>query len=154
MKALVGAFNQEKALVGAFSVIVQPVVEPLEYYTTLHRVNIAPWIYGQLTVSRAPLHPVLPPLLEAYIASVLTVPSSRAGAECHNEPLTEAEIQTVFSPPMFDLASETGAVSSSGYTAQLCILYYILLYEDTRLTTTTTRQQTVAMPRPHKYSQD
>ena len=28
MKALVGAFNQEKALVGAFSVIVQPVVEP------------------------------------------------------------------------------------------------------------------------------
>ena len=97
---------------------------------------------------------MLPPLLEAYIASVLTVPSSRAGAECHNEPLTEAEIQTVFSPPMFDLASETGAVSSSGYTAQLCILYYILLYEDTRLTTTNTRQQTVAMPKPHKYSQD
>ena len=30
MKALVGAFNQEKALVGAFSVIVQPVVEPME----------------------------------------------------------------------------------------------------------------------------
>ena len=29
MKALVGAFNQEKALVGAFSVIVQPVVKPL-----------------------------------------------------------------------------------------------------------------------------
>ena len=119
-----------------------------------HRVNIAPWIYQQLVASRAPLHPVLPPLLEAYIASVLTVPSSRAGAECHNEPLTEAEIQTVFSPPMFDLASETGAVSSSGYTAQLCILYYILLYEDTRLTTTNTRQQTVAMPKPHKYSQD
>ena len=36
MKALVGAFNQEKALVGAFSVIVQPVVEPVEHYTTLH----------------------------------------------------------------------------------------------------------------------
>ena len=32
MKALVGAFNQEKALVGAFSVIVQPVVVP---YTAL-----------------------------------------------------------------------------------------------------------------------
>ena len=32
MKALVGAFNQEKALVGAFSVIVQPVVEPMERY--------------------------------------------------------------------------------------------------------------------------
>ena len=34
MKALVGAFNQEKALVGAFSVIVQPAVEPMEHYTT------------------------------------------------------------------------------------------------------------------------
>ena len=35
MKELVGAFNQEKALVGAFSVIVQPVVEPMEHYTAL-----------------------------------------------------------------------------------------------------------------------
>ena len=35
MKALVGAFNQGKALVGAFSVIVQPVVEPMEHYTAL-----------------------------------------------------------------------------------------------------------------------
>ena len=35
MNALVGAFNQEKALVGAFSVIVQPVVEPMEHYTAL-----------------------------------------------------------------------------------------------------------------------
>ena len=38
MKALVGAFNQEKALVGAFSVIVQPVVEPMEHYTILARI--------------------------------------------------------------------------------------------------------------------
>ena len=37
MKALVGAFNQEKALVGAFSVIVQPVVEPMDRFTTLVR---------------------------------------------------------------------------------------------------------------------
>ena len=35
MKALVGAFNQEKALVGAFSVIVQPVVEPMDLFTAL-----------------------------------------------------------------------------------------------------------------------
>ena len=37
MKALVGAFNQEKALVEAFSVIVKPVVEPMEHYTALLR---------------------------------------------------------------------------------------------------------------------
>ena len=35
MKALVGAFNQEKALVGAFSVIVQLVVEPMDCFTAL-----------------------------------------------------------------------------------------------------------------------
>ena len=35
MKALVGAFNQEKAPVGAFSVIVQPVVEPMDRFTEL-----------------------------------------------------------------------------------------------------------------------
>ena len=35
MKALVGAFKQEKALVGAFSVIVQPVVEPMDRFAAL-----------------------------------------------------------------------------------------------------------------------
>ena len=35
MKAVVAPFNQEKALVGTFSVIVQPVVEPMEHYTAL-----------------------------------------------------------------------------------------------------------------------
>ena len=35
MKALVDTFNQEKALVGAFSVIVQPVVEPMDRFTAL-----------------------------------------------------------------------------------------------------------------------
>ena len=39
MKALVGAFNQEKALVEAFSVIVQPVVEPMELYTALPEID-------------------------------------------------------------------------------------------------------------------
>ena len=35
MEAVVGAFNKEKALVGAFSVIVQPVVEPMDRFTAL-----------------------------------------------------------------------------------------------------------------------
>ena len=33
--AVVAAFNQEKALVGAFSVIVQPVVEPMDRFIAL-----------------------------------------------------------------------------------------------------------------------
>ena len=40
MKALVGAFNQEKALVGAFSVIVRPVVEPMDRFTALVRYRL------------------------------------------------------------------------------------------------------------------
>ena len=39
MKALVGTFNQEKALVGAFSMIVQPVVEPMDRFTALIFIN-------------------------------------------------------------------------------------------------------------------
>ena len=35
MKAVVAAFNQEKALVWAFSVIVQPVVEPMDRFAAL-----------------------------------------------------------------------------------------------------------------------
>ena len=35
MKELVGAFNQEKALVGAFSVIVKPIVKPMDRFTAL-----------------------------------------------------------------------------------------------------------------------
>ena len=35
VKAVVAAFNQEKALVGAFSVIVQPVVEPMDRFAAL-----------------------------------------------------------------------------------------------------------------------
>ena len=35
MKVVVAAFNQEKALVGAFSVIVQPVVEPMDRFAAL-----------------------------------------------------------------------------------------------------------------------
>ena len=31
----VAAFNQEKALVGAFSMIIQPVVEPMDSFTAL-----------------------------------------------------------------------------------------------------------------------
>ena len=42
MKALVGAFNQEKALVGAFSVIVQPVVEPMDRFIALFNTLTSP----------------------------------------------------------------------------------------------------------------
>ena len=42
MKAVVAAFNQEKALVGAFSVIVQPVVEPMDRFAALFITSLQP----------------------------------------------------------------------------------------------------------------
>ena len=43
VKALVDTFNQEKALVGAFSVIVQTVVEPMDSFTALVITPGAQW---------------------------------------------------------------------------------------------------------------
>ena len=44
MKALEGAFNQEKALlVGAFSVIVKPIVKPMDRFAALLQVPEAQW---------------------------------------------------------------------------------------------------------------
>ena len=48
MKAVVAAFNQEKALVGAFSVIVQPVVEPMDRFAAL-----SPYLPGSLVLLAA-----------------------------------------------------------------------------------------------------
>ena len=45
VKAVVAAFNQEKALVGAFSVIVQPVVEPMDRFTALVS-TVSSWAPG------------------------------------------------------------------------------------------------------------
>ena len=41
MKVVVAAFNQEKALVGAFSVIVQPVVEPMDQFAALIETGVS-----------------------------------------------------------------------------------------------------------------
>ena len=43
MKAVVAAFNQEKALVGAFSVIVQLVVEPMDRFAALLSTEHLTW---------------------------------------------------------------------------------------------------------------
>jgi len=115
-----------------------------------HKVSIKPWIYKQICNSCAPLHPVLPPLIEAYVSSILIPSSARATTDHLNEPLSESEIRSVFSPPMFSL-DRSGQVSSSGYTAQLCILYYILLYEDIRLSLPPTSSRQPSLPRA-RYS--
>jgi len=107
-----------------------------------HRVSIKSWIYSQVLHSCLPLHPVLPQLVEVYVASILVPGQGQAAQhrrpngvnELLNEPLSEEEVRAVFQPPHFNLAAlKETEVSSSGYTAQLCMLLYVLLYEDLRL---------------------
>ena len=67
MKAVVAAFNQEKALVGAFSVIVQPVVEPMDRFAALTR-NAA----AEGNMCRQNKQPTLgKPLLKLYFGASL-----------------------------------------------------------------------------------
>ena len=52
MKAVVATFNQEKALVGAFSVIVQPVVEPMDRFAALIFTQNISVLHGVLRCAR------------------------------------------------------------------------------------------------------
>lgn len=96
---------------------------------TKYKVPIKDWIYEQVCCTVPPLHPVLPALVEVYVNSIL-IPSSKGSVDTTNEPITEEEILRVFSKSVF--GAEADAPSSS-LTSQLLLLYYLLLYEDTRL---------------------
>ena len=77
MKALVGAFNQEKALVGAFSVIVQPVVELMEHYTAL------------------PVMPVVLKKIVLEVSSVREFPKLKPKLQRENNIITENVIHII-----------------------------------------------------------
>ncbi|KAG1673893.1 Integrator complex subunit 2 [Nymphon striatum] len=108
-----------------------------------YQVPIKSWIYNQICNAVAPLHSVLPPLIEVYVTSII-IPSSpgKASPERTNKPIDDEEIFAVFSDSFF--GSENMAVNSSNepypsitktssLTSQLLLLYYLMLYEDCRL---------------------
>lgn len=123
---------------------------------TKHKVPIKSWIYKQLCNSSAPLHPVLPPLIEVYVNSII-VPNAKGPVEHTHKPLSKEEILNVFrnsvagpyldnkkriytldfdlkSPPPDNSASmDDDTTIKPNITAQLLLLYYLLLYEDIRL---------------------
>ena len=67
MKAVIATFNQEKALVGAFSVIVQPVVEPMEHYTAL---PVSPCVRWCSSVPGVTSSPATSPATSSVTAAV------------------------------------------------------------------------------------
>ncbi|KAF5306212.1 hypothetical protein FQR65_LT18603 [Abscondita terminalis] len=114
-----------------------------------HNVNIKSWIYQQICASTNPLHPVLPLLVEVYVTSIIL--SNPRNMEVTNKPLSENEIRRVFQSSIFgqyfdarsstfnmdfDITTEYEVVyvNETSLTPQLLLLYYLLLYEDCRLT--------------------
>uniref|UniRef100_A0A8W7PSY0 Integrator complex subunit 2 n=1 Tax=Anopheles coluzzii TaxID=1518534 RepID=A0A8W7PSY0_ANOCL len=127
-----------------------------------HKVPIKSWIYRQICNSVTPMHPVLPALIEVYVSSII-LPNQKGLQEQHtHKALSEQEIAQVFQNAAglwnkeqqgkLKTAGQTGVdrptkehvhqqpmeVDDSGnrqpnLTPQLLLLYYLLLYEDVRL---------------------
>lgn len=128
-----------------------------------HKVPIKSWIYKQICSCTTPLHPVLPALIEVYVSSVIA-PQAKGPLEHTHKPLTEEEIIRVFQHSVagshledvakrkcytaMDISAETSTASQTAsasgtgnrpsITSQLLLLYYLLLYEDVRLSNMTT----------------
>lgn len=115
-----------------------------------HKVPIKNWIYRQICNCTAPLHPVMPALVEVYVSSILII-NNKSTNEYVNKPITEEEIRKVFRNSIFganfdsknklfstDIENEESPVDihieKPTLASQLLLLYYLLLYEDIRLT--------------------
>ncbi|CAG5021643.1 unnamed protein product [Parnassius apollo] len=121
-----------------------------------HKVPIKNWIYRQICSCTAPLHPVMPALVEVYVSSILVI-NNKGANEYVNKPITEEEIRKVFRNSIFGVnfdsqtskpfsPMETDSAESSvdiqiekpTLASQLLLIYYLLLYEDVRLSNTAT----------------
>lgn len=128
---------------------------------TKHKVSIKQWIFNQICQSAMPLHPVLLSLIEAYVNSIL-VPAPKNQTEVvHQSNLAMEDIMKVFRNSAIGdhlgnngdkhvkktddkkvklRGKRTANVNGddkpqelSTLTSQLLLLYYLLLYEDVRL---------------------
>lgn len=69
----------------------------------------------------------MPSLIEAYVNSILVVPSKASQESTVNQPITEEEILKVFGDKVLDQSE------NESFTAHLLLLYYLLLYEETSM---------------------
>lgn len=120
-----------------------------------HKVPIKNWIYRQICNCTSPLHPVMPALVEVYVNSILVI-NNKGTNEYVNKPIMEEEIRRVFRNSIFganfddqnkpftqmkvDNAESTIDINLEKPTlaSQLLLIYYLLLYEDVRLSNTAT----------------
>ncbi|XP_063376210.1 integrator complex subunit 2 [Cydia fagiglandana] len=122
-----------------------------------HKVPIKNWIYRQICNCTAPLHPVMPALVEVYVNSILVI-NNKGTNEYVNKPITEEEIRRVFrnsifganfdaQKKVFHVMEVDNGESSTEFNlekptlaSQLLLIYYLLLYEDVRLSNAATLQ--------------
>ncbi|XP_014358467.2 integrator complex subunit 2 [Papilio machaon] len=120
-----------------------------------HKVPIKNWIYKQICNCTAPLHPVMPALVEVYVSSILVI-NNKGNSEYVNKPITEEEIRKVFRNSIFGVnfdqqnkgfspmeidngeSSVDIRIEKPTLASQLLLIYYLLLYEDIRLSNTAT----------------
>ena len=120
-----------------------------------HKVPIKLWIYKQICSSVRPLHPVVPTLIEVYVNSLIVPnPQGKVNIDHMHKPFAESEIMHIFKASQAlllfgnknyvgEFASNSAALTENeetasvevrcATTAQLLILYYLVLYEETRL---------------------
>jgi integrator complex subunit 2 len=106
------------------------------------RIDVKYWIYQQLCSTASPLHPQLQPLVSQYVSTIVS-PLSKTNHSIHdnvfNKPLTEQEILQVFDDK-----------KHYSFTSKLLMLYYVLLYEDSVLSSM--KQITLLPNKPKRYS--
>ncbi|CAB3231134.1 unnamed protein product [Arctia plantaginis] len=120
-----------------------------------HKVPIKNWIYRQICNCTAPLHPVMPALVEVYVNSILVI-NNKGTNEYVNKPIMEEEIRKVFRNSIFganfdvqskpftsmDIDNAESAIDITiekpTLASQLLLIYYLLLYEDVRLSNAAT----------------
>ncbi|XP_033150227.1 integrator complex subunit 2 [Drosophila busckii] len=111
-----------------------------------HKVPIKSWIFKQICNSVRPVHPVMPALVEVYVNTlIIPNPTGKMSIDHMHRPFTELEIfhvfrgspLTFFTEEMQPLPVESEELAqievTCPLTAQLLMIYYLMLYEDTRL---------------------
>ncbi|EDX18216.1 GD17348 [Drosophila simulans] len=110
-----------------------------------HKVPIKSWIFKQICSSVRPVHPVMPALVEVFVNTlIIPNPTGKVNIDHMHRPFTEAEILHVFRtskltffaeelPPMAESQELNQIEVTCPLTAQLLMIYYLMLYEDTRL---------------------
>ncbi|XP_023162280.2 integrator complex subunit 2 [Drosophila hydei] len=110
-----------------------------------HKVPIKSWIFKQICSSVRPVHPVMPALVEVFVNTlIIPNPTGKISIDHMHRPFTEQEILHVFrTSPLTFFAEELQPAMANEelnqvevacpLTSQLLMIYYLMLYEDTRL---------------------